>query len=316
MRCGLILGVCAAWVGAVVGQSGKTDKPDVKADAPLKPGEWEVRLADGKLQRVTLLDDTITLETSFGTLKIPNKEIRRIEFGLRYTDAERKRIADAVADITAADARTREKGKDALLEFGPKAYPLVVRTAKKLQTNPHLIQVLDKLAAAVPEADGDLRDSDLVLTADDSKLSGRLAPDAVRVKAGDAEKALRWADARVLVNGASAAIDEKIEIVNLAQIGGIAGLSRTHFDKVVGVEITGRIGGSVWGTGVYTTDSDPGTAVVHAGVLAVNETAVVKVRVKADAGGYQGSTQNGVTSNNWGAFQGCYEFLGKHGKKK
>lgn len=313
MRRSLILVMWAVWVGAAVGQTGKVD---VKAEAPLKPGEWEVRSADGKLQRVTLLDDTISLETSFGTLKIPNKEIRRIEFGLRYTDAERKRIADAVADITAADARTREKGKDALLEYGPKAYPLVVRLAKKLQTNPHLIQVLDKLHAAVPEADGDLRDYDLVLTADDSKLSGRLTPDAIRVKTGDAEKALKWADTRVLVNGGSAAIDEKIEIVNLAQIGGIPGLARMHFDKVVGVEITGRVGGSVWGTGVYTTDSDPGSAVVHAGVLAAGETAVVKVRVKADAGGYQGSTQNGVTSNNWGPYQGCYEFLGKHGKKK
>jgi hypothetical protein len=312
MRRGLILGVWVVWVGAAVGQTGKAD---VKAEAPLKPGEWESRSADGKLQRVTLLDDTVSLETAFGTLKIPIKEVRRIEFGLRYTDAERKRIADAVADITAADARTREKGKDALLEYGAKAYPLVVRMSKKLQTNPHLIQVLDKLAATIPEADGDLRDYDLVLTADDSKLSGKL-PDAIRVKAEDAEKALKWADTRVLVNGGSAAIDEKIEIVNLTQIGGIPGLARTHFDKVVGVEITGRVGGSVWGTGVYTTDSDPGSAAVHAGVLAANETAVVKVRVKADAGGYQGSTQNGVTSNNWGPYQGCYEFLGKHGKKK
>jgi hypothetical protein len=305
--------VWAAWVGAAVGQTGKAD---VKAESPLKPGEWEVRGADGKLQRVTLLDDSITLETSFGTLKIPSKEVRRIEFGLRYTDAERKRIADAVADITAADARTREKGKDALIEIGPKAYPLVVRMSKKLQTNPHLIQVLDKLAAAVPEADGDLRDYDLVLTADDSKLSGKLVPDAIRVKAGDAEKSLKWADTRVLVNGGSAAIDEKLEIVNLAQIGGIQGLFRTHFDKVVGVEITGRIGGSVWGTGVYTSDSDPGTAAIHAGVLKEGETAVVKVRVKGDPGAYQGSTQNGVTSNNYGPWQGCYEFLGKHGKKK
>jgi hypothetical protein len=47
----------------------------------------------------------------------------------------------------------------------------------------------------------------------------------------------------------------------------------------------------------------------------VGETAIVKIRMKSDPGGYQGSTQNGVTSNNYGPWQGCYEILGKQKKK-
>lgn len=67
----------------------------------------------------------------------------------------------------------------------------------------------------------------------------------------------------------------------------------------------------MWGSGPYTTDSNLAAAAVHAGVLTDGETAVIKIRVRADAGGYTGSTRNGVTTNDYGPWQGCYEILGK-----
>ena len=300
-----IAGVWAAGVLACGGLAAQ-EKPDPKA----KPaGGWEARLTDGKLQKLTVSEETIPLETAFGTLKIPAAEVRRIEFGVRYTAAERKRIAEAIGEVLAADTKTRERGKDALLEIGAKAYPLVAREAKTARTNPHLLTVMDKLKAAVPEHDGELRDYDVVLTADESKLAGKL-PESIRVKVGEEEKPLRWSDARVLANGSSAALEEKIEIVTINQFG-VHGLLQTHFDKVVGVQVTGQIAGTVWGSGPYTSDSNLATAAVHSGVLKVGETAVIKIRVKGDPGGYVGSTQNGVASNNYGPWQGCYEILGK-----
>lgn len=299
----------AGLVGMAGGLRAADEKPAVKANGPT----WEVRLADGKVQKVSVIDETISLNTSFGPLKIPSKDVKRIEFGIRYSESEKKLIGEAVGEVTAADARTREHGKDVLLQLGSKAYPLVLRLSKKVQTNPHLIQVLDKLKASIPEQDETLRDYDMIYTADESKLAGTLASEAVRVKVGDAEKAYKWTDARILVNGGSASLEDKLEIVAIGQ-NGIMGLMQTHFDKVVGVQVTGQVGGSVWGSGPYTTDSDLGTAALHSGALKAGETAVIKVRVKADAGGYVGSTQNGITTNNWGAFQGCYEILGKQKK--
>ena len=68
---------------------------------------------------------------------------------------------------------------------------------------------------------------------------------------------------------------------------------------------------SVWGSNPYTTDSSLAAAAVHAGVLTVGETAVVKLKVKADPGAYTGSTKNGVTSSNYGPWQVCYEITAK-----
>jgi hypothetical protein len=123
-----------------------------------------------------------------------------------------------------------------------------------------------------------------------------LVPAAVRVKLGGEEKGLKWADARVVAFG-GVLVDEKVEVVKLGA-SGIFGLMQTHLDKVVGVEVTGVAQGSVWGNNPYTADSYLGAAAVHAGAIKVGETAVVKIKVKADAGGYTGSTQNGVTTNN------------------
>lgn len=304
--------VASGWIMAAgaLAAVGQPTKPDEKGGG--KPAEpvWEVRLADGKVQKVSVLDETITLDTAYGQLKIPSRDVRRIEFGIRYSATETERIGDAVADVLGSDARTRERGKEALLQFGAKAYPLVARLAKNATVSPHLTQVQDKLKTLTPETDQTPRDYDLIVTADDSRLGGTLVEGLVRGQAGGTVQEYKWSNARLLVNGGSASLEEKVEIVQLGP-NAIFGLAQTHFNKVVGVQITGRVGGSVWGSGPYTTDSDPGTAAVHSGALKVGETAVIKIRVKADAGGYVGSTQNGVTTANWGPYQGCYEILGK-----
>jgi hypothetical protein len=313
MRHGTLVSLTWAGIGLLAaGANAQTSTSD--KNALVNPvGVWEIRRSGGKLEKVTVLEDTLTLETSFGTLKIPSKEVRRVEFGVRYSDDDKRRITSAIDDVLAPDIKTRERGKDSLLEIGAKAYPLVQRETKSARANPHLFQILDKLKAMISETDGELRDFDLVLTADDSKFAGRLGPDAIRVKASDQEQVINWSEVRVMVNGGSAALEEKLEIVVLGQFG-IQGLLQTHFEKVVGVQVTGQVGGSVWGSGPYTSDSSLAAAAVHAGVLKVGETAVIKIRVKADPGGYTGSTQNGVTSSNYGPWQGCYEILGKQKK--
>jgi len=70
--------------------------------------------------------------------------------------------------------------------------------------------------------------------------------------------------------------------------------------------VTGRTGGSVYGTGTYTTDSDLATAAVHAGLVKDGEKGVVQVTIVATPNQFQGSAANGVTSSNWGAYPGAY----------
>ncbi|MEI7750172.1 MAG: LCCL domain-containing protein [Candidatus Moraniibacteriota bacterium] len=63
------------------------------------------------------------------------------------------------------------------------------------------------------------------------------------------------------------------------------------------VTVTGSTSGAVWGSSPYTEDSDIGTAAVHAGLIAVGETATIKKTSSGSSSSYVGSTRNGVTTS-------------------
>jgi len=66
--------------------------------------------------------------------------------------------------------------------------------------------------------------------------------------------------------------------------------------------VTGDASGTLWGTDVYTGDSAIGTAAVHAGLVKVGETAVIRVTVEQPLTQYQGSVRHGVTSRECGRY--------------
>jgi hypothetical protein len=78
-------------------------------------------------------------------------------------------------------------------------------------------------------------------------------------------------------------------------------LGKTYYLRVHGEEH-----GTVWGTDIYTGDSDLGTAAVHAGAVQIGETAVVKVTVVEPQSQYHGSTRNDITSHSYGSFGTAY----------
>ena len=86
---------------------------------------------------------------------------------------------------------------------------------------------------------------------------------------------------------------------NLARYVNCIGQS-FHFDVV------GRTGYSIWGSEVYTYDSDLATAAVHAGVLKTGQRGIVKVTMVKSPESHRGSVQNGVTSYNWGTYSASY----------
>ncbi len=110
--------------------------------------------------------------------------------------------------------------------------------------------------------------------------------------------------------GPSAAADKPAEDKPAAKDadadpGNLEGLPK-QVGKVYYFRVTGSTTGSVYGTGVYTTDSALATAAVHAGVLRPGETGVVRVRLVAGRSSYAGSTRNGVTSGSWNSYPTAY----------
>jgi hypothetical protein len=87
-----------------------------------------------------------------------------------------------------------------------------------------------------------------------------------------------------------------------------------NFRHQVGDRLTFLLNGSahqgLWGTDIYTDDSDLNTAAVHAGLLKLGETGKVTVEIMPGRASYEGSTRNGVTSRSYGPWLGSYRFIG------
>jgi serine/threonine protein kinase len=79
--------------------------------------------------------------------------------------------------------------------------------------------------------------------------------------------------------------------------------------KVIYLDVTGSdlaVGGTIWGTGVYTDDSPVGVVAVHAGILRPGQRGRVKITILEGRNSYEGSLRNGVTSEPYGPWGGSY----------
>lgn len=86
-------------------------------------------------------------------------------------------------------------------------------------------------------------------------------------------------------------------------------LSGEEVGQVVYRIVKGTTKGSIWGDGVYTSDSDLNTAAVHAGLVAVDESDIVAIRILPGQSKYLASTRNGITTRSYGSYRGSYEFV-------
>lgn len=305
------------WVRACVGLAVAFVAVTVVAQEPAKPepakpgGTWEVKYIDDSTMKLTLLDESLTLTTPHGSLQIPVRDIRKIEFGSRLSDVDQKAVDGAIADLGSTETPKREAAKKLLLEIGVKALPAVNRAAGKLTgaAKAEFTQVADALTMRLPNRRALPRDTDVIYT-DESVIAGRIGTSTLRVQTFQfGEQKLKVTDVTVMQFGKLAAVarNENLEIINANLLTQVA-LQRVG--QTVGVQVTGAIGGSVWGTGVYTSDSSLATAAVHAGALKVGESGVVKIRFVQSPPNYVGSNQNGVASSDYGPFtSGSYEII-------
>jgi len=71
----------------------------------------------------------------------------------------------------------------------------------------------------------------------------------------------------------------------------------------------GGVLGVVWGTAIYTDDSDVCSAAVHAGAISHAAGGGVSIEILEGQASYCGSRRNGVTSSNWGSFSGSFRVV-------
>src|SRR5262249_25478939 len=137
-------------------------------------------------------------------------------------------------------------------------------------------EALEKLRDEVPADQLEPRSLD-VLHTDDMKISGRIEATSLRATTrAFGEVQIKVAELRLLSAEASVEVDDanvQPGPANLAAIGGQVG-------QKFAFRVTGAAaGGNLWGTDIYTTDSSLAMAAVHAGVLKVGQTGIVRVQI-------------------------------------
>jgi len=84
---------------------------------------------------------------------------------------------------------------------------------------------------------------------------------------------------------------------------------RGNNGKIYEIPIKGTTGGSVYGTDIYTDDSNIASAAVHAGKVKVGEKRIVKIKILGSQSSFTSSTRNGITSISYGSWSGSYQFV-------
>lgn len=302
----LAMGVWSAASLALANISRAEDNDD---DAPAA-ASVDVKFADGSSIKLMLKQEEYHVETPYGKLVIPARDVRLIELAPRVAEDVARQITEAVGSLASPQFEIREKAAEDLLRLGPQGYPVLLRLAKEkqadLEVSARLDDVLDKVRGKVPDDQGEPRPFDVIHT-DHSKISGRLAMNTIKAETAQfGEVQLKLADVLDLrFSGATAEDLAKAEPAPVHLFDKANEIGKTFTYKV-----TGNAGaGTLWGTDTYTLDSALAAAVVHAGVVKDGKAGVVRIKIVPSPASFSGSTRNGISSYDYGTYPAAYKIL-------
>jgi hypothetical protein len=272
--------------------------------------ELEARCTDGSVLKLKVLEESVTLRTPYGKLVIPFAKIKAIECATRTTEETAKRVGTAVSRLGSARAKEREAASAELAKLKVKAYPALLQAEKSKDPEVQLRarKLLEDLRKAVSEDDLVVRKQDVIET-EDSRIAGHIEGVAFRVNTEQfGEVRLKLSDLRGL-RSPSGELDATGGTV-FPDSGNLTGF-QMHVGKTFAFRVTGAVNGRVWGTDTYTLDSVLSVAAVHAGAIQAGKTGVVRVKILPAQAAFAGTARNGVTTTNYAAYPGAFEFIKK-----
>jgi LCCL domain len=301
-------------------QTESADSEATGLDAPLvqkqpfEPRAVEVTLADRSVLRLYLADDIIEIATPHGNLRIPAEDVLRVEFAQRPPAEIAELIAQKLAQLKDGDPDVQKSAGAELVAMGETAYLALSQAATGGDPNlaPQAAKVLERLKKTLPRSElTTIRAGDFIITAD-MKIAGQIVNPYLKIRTAQfGELHLKLADARSLRHQSLIGVTEVAqEDVSAQPDPGNLTRFESEQGKVLAFTVTGMAaGGSVWGTDVYTTDSRLAMAAVHAGVLKVGETGVVRLKIVPSPPSYTGSSRHGVTTSPYGIYRAAYQFV-------
>lgn len=286
----------------------------LESTKPRPAVEADVKYVDDSGMKLKLLDEKLELVTKHGVLIVAVADIRRIDFANRVPADVAEKVALAVSKLNHSEFTVREAATAELKGYRERAYLAVLKAIK--HDDPEVSRRADEVVKfiqnKVPPALLEARDTDVVFT-DESKITGRLTAEVLRVGTFQfGEQQLKLADLRTLRTGPGAVGEE---LGAAAQAPGNMSAYQQQFGKELVFAVTGftptpGTNPNVWGTDVYTLDSNLAAAVVHAGLAKAGETVTVRLRVVQSPPQFVSSFRNNVNSTAYGAYPaGAYEFV-------
>ena len=316
---------CPAAFGAVLLAAAcarcQEEEEQQSAAAPIDPRVVEVQFTDGSRLKVLLADERIDVESTHGKLSIPAEDVRVIELAPRWTAEQKQEVEAWIAALRGDDAAARSAAAAQLIAHPDRTYAALVQAARvdSPSFSEQAEKLLKQLREDVTPAMLEPRLLDIVQT-DDTKIAGQVLNPVIKLQTTQfGVLDMKLADARTLRSLAFVEPEVEEEAPDPKGVLPDPGNLKSYegqIGKVFLFKVTGAAGGSLWGTGTYTTDSSLAAAAVHSGILKMGETGIVQVKVIASPPSFAGSVQNGLTSSNFGVYGGAYEISKPKGRRR
>lgn len=157
---------CAAAAFAMTAGHATAQAPKTPASAEPKAGEAEVVFVNGSNVKLVVLSTTIDVETPYGKLAIPFRDVRSIEFGRHLPDGADERIAAAVKALSGENFRERETAAAELAKLGALALPELQKAAasNEIELAKRAKAILAQIKDRVPPKDLRVAAHDTVVT--------------------------------------------------------------------------------------------------------------------------------------------------------
>lgn len=195
----VLMAASASW--SLAQEAGKREVP--------RSNQAEVRLGDGSLVRMALLQEHLDVMTKYGKLTIPLAEIRRIDFGLHLPEGVSDKIDSAIKLLGSETFRDRDEAAKELVLLGGMAFNPLQRAARSpdLEVAQRASHVLKRISEKTPVDQLRTKEEDIIHTFQ-FPVVGRIMSSNIKAYSSHfGELSLRLSDLRTLhlrcQNGAS-----------------------------------------------------------------------------------------------------------------
>lgn len=289
--------------------------PSNPVEEPSKKQKVEVIAVctDNSQIKVTLLDEELEFKTKHGTLKIKMADVKKIEFATRISADMTSNYDKLIKSLASSDFAIREEATKTLKLCDERVGPAI--TAATKSGDPEVVRraedILKTLKMKYNDTQLTPKPYDIIYI-DDSKICGHFIAEHLKIETEQFGK-------QELKLYHIIAIKTSFNIADTSHVPDApTNLSpyATQYGKelmfsLIGTTPNGTMQNQlIWGTDIYTIDSNISIAAVHSGIVKPGQKTVVRLRILQSPIQFEGTSRNSISSIPYGTYTpGAYEFI-------